>query len=154
MLHNPKYGWAKIKIGNFEDRCSYVQNVPVQLLKALDHSVRTYEASVVSIDAEGYEYIIVFSQFNTHIIMEDAEVDQYSLKTINIGYRELARELIEDIRRDLDEWACWMDYDTMPENEQAERAMDLVAMCDVVEGRLDYLEGKPNAKAVWKEVSQ
>lgn len=147
MIHNPKYGWATIKIGDFEDRCSYVQNVPVQLLKALDHSVRTYETSVVSIDAEGYEYIIVFDQFNTHIIMEDAEVDRYSLKTINIGYRELARELIEDIRRDLKEWARWMDYGMMPENEQEERARELVSKCEILEGRLDYLEGKPNAKA-------
>lgn len=154
MLHNPKYGRATIKIGDFEDRCSYLRDVPKLIWRALDKSVRTYDTTCVSIDAEGYEYIIVFDQFNTHIIMENAEADQYSLKTINVSYRELAREFIDDIRRDLDEWARWTDYGDMSAEEKEERARDLVAMCEVLEGRLDYVEGKPNAKAARKEVPQ
>ena len=34
MLDTPKYGWSHVSIGSWSDRCSYLDDVPMELLKA------------------------------------------------------------------------------------------------------------------------
>ena len=63
MLSTPKYGWSTITIGNWSDRCSYIDDVPFMLLSAVDEVIRTRTTYSVKFDAEGYEYIIVFDEF-------------------------------------------------------------------------------------------
>ena len=49
---------------------------------------------------------------------------------------ELARELISDIRRDIDEWCEWFCYYHLTEDYISERKKDLLVLCDVVEKRI------------------
>ena len=132
MLKTPWCGWSEITIGNWHDRCSYLDDVPYMLLEAVDCVNRTGRPSAVQFDAEGWEYIIVFDTWETHIISNDSE-REHNYYTIEINLKDLTRELIADIRRDLDEWSKWCsdsDYET------EERKADLDAWCNVVEKRL------------------
>lgn len=133
MLRTPKYGWSEITIGNWYDRCSYLDDVPYRLLEAVDYTNRCGRPSSVKFDAEGWEYIIVFDTYETHIICDSFD-REYSLHTIEINLKDLIRELIADIRRDLVAWSEW-GYD-ISEYEIEERKLDLAAWCDVIEKRL------------------
>ena len=133
MLKTPWCGWSEIKIGDWHDRCSYLDDVPYRLLEAVDYTNRTGRPSAVKFDAEGGEYIIVFDEFETHIINYDFEC-QYHYYTIEINLKDLIKELIADIRRDLIAWSEW-GYD-INDYEAEERKADLDAWCNVIEKRL------------------
>ena len=133
MLKTPKYGWSEITIGNWYDRCSYLDDVPYRLLEAVDYTNRCGRPSSVKFDAEGWEYIIVFDQFETHIICYNFK-GEYNYYTIEINLKDLIRELLADIRRDLKAWSEW-GYD-ISEDEAEERKLDLDAWCNVIEKRL------------------
>lgn len=134
MLKTPQYGWSEITIGDWYDRCSYLDDVPYRLLEAVDFTNRTRRPSAVEFDAEGYEYIIVFDTWETHIIHNTFDGEEYRLITIEIALKDLIRELIADIRRDLKEWSEW-GYDISCD-EIEERKLDLNAWCNVIEKRL------------------
>ena len=133
MLKTPKYGWSRISIDDWNDRCSYLDDVPYKLLEAVDHTIRTCMPSAVKFDAEGYEYIIVFDMHYTHIIGYDFD-GEYSCHTVEINLKDLTRELIADIRRDIKLWGKW--YCDVSEYEAEERELDLQAWCNVIEKRL------------------
>ena len=139
MLSKPKGGWSDITIGNWSDRCSYVDDIPFNLLKAMEQSCREHKPVSVNVDAEGYEYIIIFDWFHTHIILENIdEEDKSDFKyfSIRIDRDKLAKELISDIRRDIDGWSNWLSYHDMSEDEISERKKDLLVLCEVIENRL------------------
>lgn len=133
MLKTPKYGWSEITIGNWYDRCSYLDDVPYRLLEAVDYTNRCGRPSSVKFDAEGWEYIIVFDTYETHIICYNFE-GEYNYYTIEINLKDLIRELLADIRRDIVAWSEW-GYD-ISEDEAEERKLDLGAWCDVIAKRL------------------
>ena len=135
MLSRPIIGWSKITIGNWSDRCSYIDDVPFMLLEAMEESCRINKPVSVRIDAEGWDYIIVFDQFTTHIISEIT--DDYTYYSVDIDRDELARELISDIRRDIDEWCEWFCYYYLTEDYISERKKDLLVLCDIVEKRIN-----------------
>ena len=134
MLSRPIIGWSKITIGNWSDRCSYIDDVPFMLLEAMEESCRINKPVSVRIDAEGWDYIIVFDQFTTHIISEIT--DDYTYYSVDIDRDELAKELISDIRRDIDGWCEWFCYHELTEDYISERKKDLLVLCDMLEKRL------------------
>lgn len=133
MLETPWCGWSKITIGNWHDQCSYLDDVPYRLLEAVDYTNRTGRPSSVKFDAEGWEYIIVFDTDNAHIICYNFE-GGYNYYTIEISIKDLIKELLSDIRRDLRAWSEW-GYD-INDYEIEERYHDLDAWCNVIERRL------------------
>lgn len=133
MLATPQYGWSEITIGDWHDRCSYLDDVSYELLEAVDATNRTGRPHCVKFDAEGWEYIIVFGMYETHIIHCNFE-GEYHYYTIEIHIKDLARELLSDIRKDLDLWAEWP-Y-SASEDEISERKRDLSVWCDAIEKRL------------------
>ena len=68
MLSKPEYGWSNITIRDWSDRCSYIDDIPVMLLDAIYQQLCNNTIQAVGFDAEGYEYIIIFDKFYTHII--------------------------------------------------------------------------------------
>lgn len=76
MLKEPKHGWSQITIGNWSDRCSYLDDVPFLLLEGMEGVCRTGNPVVAKFDAEGWEYLIVFD------VYEDAV---YGLHTKDAG---------------------------------------------------------------------
>lgn len=134
MLKSPNAGWSRITIGDWSNRCSYLDDVPYLLLEGVEEVCRTGYPVVSKFDAEGYEYFIVIDIDTVFIITETD--DGYSLKTIEISIKGLAAELIADIRRDLDLWSEWVDYGDMSEDEKRERKKDLSALCEIIEKRI------------------
>lgn len=140
MLSKPVHGWSDITIGDWSDRCSYIDDVPFMLLEAIEESCRVNKPVAVKFDAEGWDYIIVFDQFETHIITTNPnDIDTYfgnfDYHTIEVDRDELAKELISDIRKYIDHWTKWDGY---CENAAyvEERKKDLLALCDVIEKRI------------------
>jgi len=134
MLRKPEHGWSQITIGSWSDRCSYLDDVPFLLLECCEQALRTAKPSVVRLDAEGWEYLIVFDLYETHIITETDE--GFSLTTVTVTLRELAQELVSDIRENLSLWSVWTDCDGDGyDEEKEERSKDLSALCDITERR-------------------
>lgn len=52
MLDAPKYGWNRITIGPWSDRCSYLNDVPLELLEAMKQFRTTHLPTPVKFDAE------------------------------------------------------------------------------------------------------
>lgn len=127
MLSKPKYGWSTITIGDWSDRCSYLTDVPFQLLEAMCDSCKNHKPAAETFDAEGWDYTIIFDWLEIHIIISK---DSFELKTIEINRDELAKELVEDIRNNIDEWASWIDYGDIDEKRKQLRKELLLATCD------------------------
>lgn len=121
MLDTPQHGWSNISIGSWHDRCSYLDDVPVVLLNTLRQFLNTKLPVVVKFDAEGYEYIIAFDFGMVHIITESEDGDSYQLSSQEVNIPALAKELVEDIRRDIDAWANWQDFAIRTEDDIVKR---------------------------------
>lgn len=136
MLKYTGYGWGEISIGNWKDRCSYLDDVPNELLGAVEEVIRTFRPSVRQFDAEGYDYTIVFCMNEVYIISnkDDDGGSGFTLTIENVSAIDLAKELVSDIRSDIDRWARWCGE--MSDNEFDERRLDLEAFCRVVERRM------------------
>lgn len=111
MLSIPKHGWVNITIGSWTDRASYLSDVHYDLLDAITAKLKNWRPTCVNMDAEGWEYIIVFDRFNTHIIEYKDDMEYYSFE---IPVSTLANELYTDISEHLYEWSLW-DYDAKNE---------------------------------------
>lgn len=142
MLSKPESGWSTITIGSWEDRCSYLDDVPYMLVTAIDASCRTHTPQAVEFDAEGHEYILVIGDHCTHIIT-DGDLG-YVYRTVEISNKELCRQVIDDIRQYLDDWAVWPSHIACRprehEDEIGERKADLAVYCNILERR--HLDGK------------
>lgn len=136
MLKEPKHGWSQITIGNWSDRCSYLDDVPFLLLEGVEGVCRTGNPVAAKFDAEGWEYLIVFDVYETHIITETD--NGYTLTTEDVRIKNLVEELVADIRRDLKAWSCWTDYGDMSDDEKSEREKDLAVLCDILEKRKEW----------------
>ena len=75
------------------------------LLRIVCETLKGFQPQAVEFDAEGYNYIIVFDKYETHIITAK---DDFTYATVEINIDKLPQELIEDIYRDLDFWIEWM----------------------------------------------
>lgn len=136
MLQTPKYGWTNITIGDWTDRCSDISgDVPYLLLEAVDYTNRTHRPSSVSLDAEGWEYVIVFHNYEAHIITNDIN-GEWQYHTVEIPITRLIRDLLADIRKDLNAWSEWGIEKCEDDMEIEERQKDLRVWCDVIERRL------------------
>lgn len=133
MIETPRYGWSKITIGDWSDRCSYIDDVPFKLLETIESAVRIRRPFSVKFDAEGWDYIIIFDVYETHVVSYDFN-GEYKYKTIEISLTDIAKDLIADIRKDLDAWSQW-GFD-ISEDEISERKKDLSVLCKMIERRL------------------
>ena len=132
MLDTPKYGWSHVSIGSWSDRCSYLDDVPMELLKAMKQFRTTHLPTPVKFDAEGYEYIILFDVGVVHVITESEADDGYTLTSLEVDYEALANELARDVRRDIGAWTRWLDYEHLSEEELAQRKVQLLTLCDEI----------------------
>lgn len=139
MLETPKHGWSKITIGDWSDRCSYLDDVPFKLLKAIKKLYKEHEPVSISFDAERWDYIIIFDRFYTHIIsdsVDDFGEAAFKYRSIEINKDEIAKELISDIRKDIDGWSNWLSYWDMSEEMILGRKNKLLSLCENIEEML------------------
>lgn len=105
MFSKPGYGWVNIKLDTFEDRASYLTNVPHDILNTLTVAIKHYIPASIYFDAEGWRYILVSDMYETYIISDKNGIDE--LIHIDKHVIEIAREVIVDIERDLNAWSRW-----------------------------------------------
>ena len=134
-------GWGKISIGDWSDRISDVFNdAPFELLYLFIDSCKNHKPSSMKFDAEGYEYILTID-WNCVYIITETEDDEVTFKKIEVNRDELARELISDIRNNIDSCVDWC-LDKLDNKQREERAFNLELKCKVLEGNLpsdDYV---------------
>jgi hypothetical protein len=103
MISNPKYGWCKFKLGDFEGHPSYLTNVPLELLNAfVNYYTQGYGVAVF--DEEGSCFTLLLTRYNwgIFIIEEKNESVLYDFSDMDID--DLTKELINDIESDLNGW--------------------------------------------------
>lgn len=113
MLSKPIHGWTEITIDQFCDRASYLTDVANDCLDSAIETLETGKEFRVYCDAEGWEYTIVGTEdavwIETTKDSDELGVDCVVIQT-NAKRIDLFRELSEDIKRDIEEWARWV-YD-------------------------------------------
>lgn len=106
MLSNPKVGWCELEISNFKGTPSYLTNVPVDLLTAfIDYYKKGIGA--VFFDEEGSEFNLLLSNYSAYIIYVDFENKSTLYEFPDIDIDNLAKELITDIKSNIDSWASF-----------------------------------------------
>lgn len=140
-------GWGKIKVSgenvSWGDRLSYLDDVPFALLDAFIESCKKHKPAAVRFDAEGYEYILVIEWTHMYVIYQDysflrqmgMKPAESELVDVKVDCDALARELIADIRGDVEAWAGFS-CDCREEDVPA-RCEALLKMCDELESLLD-----------------
>ena len=112
MISNPKYGWCDFKLGTFKGAPSYLTDVPVDLLDAfIDYY--TKGQGMAWFDEEGNEFTLVINPYSLFIIEEKAESVLYDFSEMNV--EKLAKELINDIEKDLTGWSEFLTDDDQEE---------------------------------------
>ena len=112
MLINPKHGWVTISIENWSDRASYLTEVPLECLDNMIYALENGSDFIVSFDAEGWTYKIISDYYRTFVITELDTCDLIVFE--NVSKKVLAKEIFNDITKDIDEWSMWscsLDYD-------------------------------------------
>lgn len=107
MLSKPCAGWTKVTIGDFEGRASYMTDVPMDCLIAFINALEYNIPASILFNEEGSEFTLVTSVDGTYVI---SEREESKLFVINKRFSKLARELINDIEDNLEDWVLW-DYD-------------------------------------------
>lgn len=107
MLSKPRYGWTDITIGEFKGRASYLTDVPMDCLIAFINALEHYIPASIFFNEEGTEFTLVSSVNGTYIISEREKTE---LISINTRFLKLAREIINDIETNLEDWVLW-DYE-------------------------------------------
>lgn len=114
MLSKPKAGWTRFKVGAFERSVSYITPVPEDLLRLF---AEYYECRLgcVTLDEEGHEFVLVLSDvFGMAVFEENDEglLVGHHLASLD-QFEALAQELIRDIESCMNEWAEFIDTDSI-----------------------------------------
>lgn len=107
MFGKPVVGWVEIMIGELQLSGSYLTDIPYDALQACIHSIKNNAPLTLYIDEEGTTDFIVSYYNSTYVIRESDEIEYYSC---NKDFRELIKEIIEDIERDFSEWIIEFTY--------------------------------------------
>ena len=91
-----------------EGEASYTIDIPMEVLTAAIAALKDDIPFSFTIDEEGPGYLYFSCQGNVLHIKPESGDKTY---TFNIEKCELIAEIVEDIERDIDEWAYWgLDY--------------------------------------------
>lgn len=104
MLSAPTAGWCKLTIGDFTGNPSYITDVPTDLLVTfIDYYKKGISAAFF--DEEGADFNLLLSNYTIYIVYTDyyGKSSLYTFHDIDIN--DLAKELITDIKADINAWA-------------------------------------------------
>ena len=107
---NLKNGWADLTIGDFHCPCSYIQNVPIQILNAWKEFQKNHYC-IITIDSEGYENEIIITENGIHVLVYKDCTLYYNLNKYfeTLGDKVgLLKDLVDDILSNIDEWVRWL----------------------------------------------
>lgn len=112
MISNPKHGWCNFELGDFKGTPSYLTDVPIDLLVAFI-DLHAKGSGVAWFDEEGTEFTLVLIPYSLFIIEEKEEPVLHDFSEMNI--KDLEKELIEDIEKDLNGWSEFITDDDREE---------------------------------------
>lgn len=112
MISNPKHGWSNFDLKVFHGTPSYLTDVPVDLLNAFIQ-YHTTGTGIAWFDEEGTEFTLVIIPYSLFVIEEKDKPVLHDFSEINID--NLAKELIEDIEKDLIGWSEFITSDDREE---------------------------------------
>ena len=107
---NLKNGWADLTIGDFSCPCSYIQNVPMEILRAYDEFEKNGHC-IISLDSEGYEHEIIITDLGVHVFTYRNSIYHYDLSqkfNTRIKKLTLLKDLYRDIVDNVNEWVRWL----------------------------------------------
>jgi len=108
MFSKPKNGWTEITIKDdvfeYKAPASYITNIPDDCLDTFIYALKNHCSVVIDFDAEGWEYKLVCSGYDTYII-EDK--DEYKVYHFNITLNKLVKEFLDDLESYIKDWVLW-----------------------------------------------
>lgn len=135
MFTEPKSGWTNLQLGCFESRASYLTDIPMDCLDAFIYALENNKPITIFFDAEGWDFHLISSYYGSYIISN--ENDESDLCLINGSFKELARELVEDIEKYLDGWINWEWFSLDEEDEFNERKEELNNKLLILKGLIE-----------------
>lgn len=126
MLTRPEHGWSTVTIGRHKLDVSYIEPVAEMLVTALIRAL-TYDEASVTFDAEGWRWRLDFSGDETRLTLMTSVVKTH---VVPMTAREMAREVLADLRRDMDAWGGFCSW------SGADQEPDLTRLCDQLEALL------------------
>lgn len=123
MLSEPSAGWTTVKIGDWSGQASYITNVPIDCLNAFIDCLEKHNPQCIYCDAEGWEFTIVISDFETNIIVSD---DKNELFTFDITVKQLAKELLNDLEKYFDSWVVWDGFTEIEEKKEIQKQKNIL----------------------------
>ena len=112
MITNSRYGWCNFELVDFKGTPSYLTDVPVDLLIAFI-DLNTKGCGVAWFDEEGTEFTLVLTPYSLFIIEEKEEPVLHDFSEMNI--KDLEKELIDDLEKDLNGWSEFITEDDREE---------------------------------------
>lgn len=108
MILNPRHGWCNFDLQDFHGTPSYLTDVPVDILEAfIDFFIKGQ--GMAWFDEEGTEFTLVLTPYSMFIIEEKDKPILHDYTKINP--KELAKELIDDIKKDMNGWSQFIPDD-------------------------------------------
>ena len=107
---NLNHGWADLTIGNFTCKCSYIQNIPLNILTAWNE-FKNNEHCIIYIDSEGNDNEIIVTDLGIHAIVYRGFIEYYDLNKYFNTFEQrfkLLKDLAKDIIDNIDEWVEWL----------------------------------------------
>lgn len=157
MLGEPHYGWTNVWIaGKVIGVASYITDVPLDTLNQFFQYLNNYKNNRnvgfnIMYDGEGKEFGLVeigdsLYWINDYRQLSEIDPVKYHLPSYAKPYQiimELAKEVIEDVKKYLDQWIFWDTYilcEDSSDKEIKERKSRLEQTCYALECILEELE--------------
>jgi hypothetical protein len=140
MILNPKDGWCDFKLRTFKGTPSYLTDVPIDLLDAfIDYY--TKGTGIAWFDEEGTEFTLLINPYSLFIIEQRKETVFHDFSEIII--EKLAKELIDDIERDITGWS--VEFVTSDDPEEIEQhKTDIINKLNQLKEIIKYEQKKKN----------
>lgn len=108
MLSEPKYGWTVVNIGDFNERASYLTDIPIDILNNACSLINGSNCCEIYFDAEGFDYIVEYKEGILRVIEEtDFNIKEEKVCVSKSLYSFIS-EIYIDITLYLDGWLNWM----------------------------------------------
>lgn len=124
ILSKPGAGWSHFTFDE-DARISYIDDFPHFLLKEATEAMNENRSFCATFDAEGYEYsILSYDLYDVELIVRKDE--QPTIKKLNINFATFISGIIDDVRSDIEAWACFPASYSLEEDRTEEETKELV----------------------------
>ena len=124
MLSKPKHGWTHFQLeGTFTHGLSYLDDIASEWLDQAIHGLQTLQPFCVKGFLEPRRFLCMVSYWNCHIVIEGDERSELEKDDIHVEYShtsmlDFCKYLYSDISENIEEWAGFVDYDSIPIEEK------------------------------------